>query len=272
MDLKEIDQGKNMPWCVIATMGMTPPPVTEFLDYLAFEKGKEISKLVVIETSSESVKQNTEVVRVALKHKKREGVEKYLRTKFERISLPFDDISTEEDNLSFLETCSAVIRKEKMDNNGKVLLNVSGGRKNMCITLSMLGAIMNVRGVYHVVSEDPGINIELEQVRPIIKEIYEAEDEEEKLRIYEENSDVLNRVLFQRKGIRVLRIPTLPYPDEWISNLRETLSSRRISGLGSNEVELLELHGVLKRRGRTERSRSIRLTDFGETLRRVFSG
>jgi len=65
-----------------------------------------------------------------------------------------------------------------------VYLNVAGGRKNMCITLSILGQFLNVDGIFHIVSPDVKIvNEMLENLRSEdIERIYLAENEKDKVK------------------------------------------------------------------------------------------
>lgn len=171
---------------VVAPLGMSPPVITSFVHYLG-----NVRDLVVITTSDERVKQGFSLVRTAMKAR-------YGRTRVHEIEVPFEDITTEEQNFEFMRVAGKAIRRQKEKFGSDVVyLNVAGGRKNMCITLSILGQFLNVDGVFHVVSPDVKIvNEMLENLRRDIERIHLAESDEERLRIYEEKARYFDALMF----------------------------------------------------------------------------
>ncbi|MEM0214497.1 MAG: CRISPR-associated protein Csx14 [Archaeoglobaceae archaeon] len=133
-----------MKTAIISPLGLSPPVITTFVEGI----GENISDLVVLTTENEDVKAGYELVRIGLR-------QKYPKTRLHEVTLPFEDVNTTEENLRFMSICAKIIREERERYKcDKILLNVAGGRKNMCITLSLLGQLMAVDGVYHVVSRD----------------------------------------------------------------------------------------------------------------------
>jgi len=229
-----------MKTAVIAPLGLSPPVVTSFVLGI----GEKITDLVLLTTENFDVKAGFEVVKIGM------GM-KFPQTRVHEVVLPFEDVSTTEDNLKFMAICSKVIREER-EKYGceKILLNVAGGRKNMCITLSLLGQIMAVDGVYHVVSRDVKVvNQLLENLREDIRKIYDAKSDEEKLRIYREKERFFNSLLFPSPNeFEIVRIPTLPYPRDYLQRILVSLL-QNMEALSLEDKLMLEKHGILERIG-----------------------
>ena len=229
-----------MKTAVIAPLGLSPPVVTSFVLGI----GEKITELVLLTTENFDVKAGFEVVKIGMSLK-------FPQTRIHETVLPFEDVSTTEDNLKFMAICSKVIREER-EKYGceKILLNVAGGRKNMCITLSLLGQIMAVDGVYHVVSRDVKVvNQLLENLREDIRKIYDAKSDEEKLRIYREKEKFFNSLLFPSPNeFEIVRIPTLPYPRDYLQRILVSLL-QNMEALSLEDKLMLEKHGILERIG-----------------------
>ena len=247
-----------MKTAVIAPLGLSPPVITSFLVGI----GEKITDLVLLTTENESVKAGFELIRIGMSLK-------FPQTRIHEVVLPFDDVATTEENLRFMAICAKVIREER-EKYGceRILLNVAGGRKNMCITLSLLGQLMAVDGVYHVVSRDVKVvNQLLESLREDIKRIYQAKNYEEKLKIYREKERYFNSLLFPTPDdFEIVRIPTLPYPREYLQKILVNLL-QNIEAFSLEEKLMLEKHGILERIG----SRFI-LSDYGKKFVDVLLG
>ena len=220
---------------VIAPLGMSPPVVTSFVDYLG-----GVKDLVIVTTTDERVKQGYELIRVAMKLR-------YGRTRIHKLEIPFNDVTTEEENFEFMRIAGRAIRSQKEKFGSDIVyLNVAGGRKNMCITLSILGQFLNVDGIFHVVSPDIKIvNEMLENLRPDIERIYRAESEEEKLSIYKEKEKYFNALMFP-KDYEVVRIPTIPIPEDYVRKIIQALYKGDLESLTPSERELLARHGLIE--------------------------
>ncbi|TDA27473.1 MAG: CRISPR-associated protein Csx14 [Archaeoglobi archaeon] len=229
-----------MKTAVIAPLGLSPPVVTSFLIGI----GEKVTDLVLLTTESMDVRAGFELIKIGMSLK-------FPQTRVHEVVLPFEDVSTTEDNLKFMAICSKVIREER-EKYGceKILLNVAGGRKNMCITLSLLGQIMAVDGVYHVVSRDVKVvNQLLENLREDIRKIYDAKSDEEKLRIYREKERFFNSLLFPSPNeFEIVRIPTLPYPRDYLQRILVSLL-QNMEALSLEDKLMLEKHGILERIG-----------------------
>ena len=238
---------------VISPLGMSPPVVTAFVDYLG-----GVKDLVVITTANKRVKEGFELIRVAMKIR-------YPKTRIHEVELPFEDVMNEEQNFEFMRIAGRVIKKQKEKYGSDVVyLNVAGGRKNMCITLSILGQFLNVDGIFHVVSPDiKVVNEALENLRADIERIYLAETEEEKIIIYKEKERYFDSLLFP-EDYEVVRIPTIPIPQDYIRRLVDILFNEKLDSLTYSEKEMLLRHGLIERVGN-----KLKVTDFGRKFAEV---
>jgi len=125
---------------------------------------------------------------------------------------------------------------------------------------------MGVDGVFHVVTKDVAIvNQMLESLRKDVRRIYEAKNDEEKVKIYKEKERYFDSLLFPaRSEYEIIRIPTLPYPTDYLVKLINAVHSSNLDVLSAKEKELLYRHGILERIGR----RYI-VSDYGKKLAEV---
>jgi len=65
---------------VVSPIGMSPPVITAFVDYLG-----GVKDLVVITTTNEKVKQGYELVKIVL-------MMKYPKTRVHEVEIPFEDV------------------------------------------------------------------------------------------------------------------------------------------------------------------------------------
>lgn len=244
-----------MKTAVIAPIGLSPPVVTEFIDGI----GEPVSDVVLFTTSHPQVVAGANLARAAL------------RTKFSWIRvhlnmLPFDDIATSEQNFHFMKVASSVIRREREKHHcDKIFLNVAGGRKNMCITLSLISQIMATDGVFHVINSNVDIiNQRLEQSRGIISRFAQSEDISDHLALYAEHRERLEPIVFpDRQSYEIIRIPTLPYPGDYLGYLIQGMRERG-AGLTGEDKDLLVRHGLMDRIGN-----NYTLTPHGESFLEV---
>jgi len=241
---------------VIAPLGQSPPVVTTFIHGIR----EKINDCVVLTTANKDVKAGYELIRIAMKFK-------YPSVHVHEVELPFEDVNTTEDNLKFMSICSRIIKEERETHNcDRIFLNVAGGRKNMCISLSLLGQIMGVDGVFHIVKKDVEIiNIPLEQIRAEIEKIYLAKSDEEKVKIYQQYAEDFDKILFPSpQEYELIRIPTLPYPLDYLGKIISKIF-QDIDSLTFEEKTMLERHGILERVGN-----HFQLTDYGARFLGVF--
>ncbi len=229
-----------MKTAVIAPIGLSPPVVTEFIDGL----GEPVSDLVLFMTGNPNVTAGANLVRAALRSR-------YTWTRVHSYVLPYDDITDDDQNFDFMARASRVIREERERHQcERIYLNVAGGRKNMCITLALLGQLLAVDGVFHVINENVSIiNERLEMNRRLIARFGESDDTGRHAALYEENRAELEPLLFpSRESYEIMRIPTLPYPSDYLGYLVEGMRESG-AGLTGEDKELLRRHGLMDRVG-----------------------
>ena len=239
--------GDRVRTAVISPLGLSPPVVTVFVKYTG-----GVRDLVILTTSDERVMQGFELVKVSMNVR-------YPKTRIHEVRIPFDDVMNQEQNFEFMKIAGKAIKAQKEKYRSDVVyLNVAGGRKNMCITLSILGQFLDVDGIFHIVTPDVKIiNELLENLRPEIERIYHAESEEEKMRIYVEKERLFDSLMFP-KDFEVIKIPTIPIPPDYVKRMVEILFKEDIERLTPSEVEMLSRHGMVERAGS-----KVKVTEFG---------
>ena len=221
---------------------MSPPIVTAGMDATHFK----VAHLVIIATSHPVVLAGLDLIKVGM-HVRAPKV------KIHAEILPFDDVTTTKDNLTFMENAIRIIREARVERRcNRILLNVAGGRKNMCITLTMIGQLMNVDSVFHIGNRDISLlNKNLELLRGDIDRIYNAGTLEEKTAIYMEKESQFNHVLFPPKsGYEIIRVPTFPVDQSSVQRLLIELKGdvkREIKSLPVSDKVILERHGILEK-------------------------
>lgn len=249
---------------IIAPLGTSPPVVTEFLEYVEKSLDKRVSDLVIIATKEPKVLEGVPLIETAVKNK-------YLHVHTHIVELPFTDIQSDEDNLKFMKICAEVLRKEKeIHKTDTIYLCVAGGRKDMCITLSLLAQYLEVNGVFHVITPDvKSMNIELESARRNIKELSESPEKDS---YYAQYKELFDDLLFPPPSkYNVINIPVLPYPQTMLNDIIRLLTGDSTQPRSSVKLPLIILEnmhasGLIKL---TEKN--IYLTTegrkFGETLK-----
>lgn len=229
-----------MKTAVIAPVGMSPPVITEFIDGI----GEPVSDLVLLATQNPQVMAGVHLVRAALSRRFQ-----WLRIHVE--ILPYDDISDEEQNYAFMKQAVRIFHEERDRHHcDTIYLNVAGGRKNMCITLALVGQLLSADGVFHVVSQHVDvINQRLEQMRRDISRFADLSDPEAAAAAYEEQYTEYDSLLFpDRQSYEIIRIPTLPYPIDYLGYLVSGMKEQG-AGLTGDDKDLLVRHGMMDRAG-----------------------
>ncbi|MGV8110927.1 CRISPR-associated protein Csx14 [Methanospirillum sp.] len=229
-----------MKTAVIAPIGMSPPVISEFIDGI----GEPVSDLVLIATSHPQVLAGVNLVKAGL-------TRKYQWLRIHTEVLPYEDIATSEENFSFMKTAVRIFKEEREKFHcDTIYLNVAGGRKNMCITLALVGQLMGADGVFHLVSHNvEWINERLEMLRSKISEFTDASSIEEANSLYEKDVYHYDALLFpDRQSYEIIRIPTLPYPTDYLGYLVSGMRDHG-AGLTGEDKELLVKHGMIDRAG-----------------------
>ncbi|OPY38401.1 MAG: CRISPR-associated protein (Cas_NE0113) [Methanoregula sp. PtaU1.Bin051] len=234
---------------LVAPLGLSPPIVTAGTD----SAGSGISDLTIIATNHPGVLAGLDFIRVAMSIRKP-------RMKIHPEYLSYKDITTTEDNLAFMKCAIRVIR-EARDKQGcdRVVLNVAGARKNMSITLALIGQLMNVDGIFHIGNRGIELfNYNLEHIRSDIDRIHQAKTFREKQKIYREKKDLFNHVLFPPKSeYDLVRVPTFPVDQSYVKDLIVRIKEDP-DALPLSEKIILERHMILEK-GRTH----YYLSDYG---------
>jgi len=247
-----------MKTAVIAPLGMSPPVVSAFVDGI----GEPISDIVLIATDNPTVRAGARLLTTGLARRY-----PWLRVHIDM--LPWDDIATAEQNFHFMSRAAKIFREEReIHNCDTIYLNVSGGRKNVCMTLSLIGQILQADGVFHVVNRNISVvNERLERFRSEIMAFGDADEPEECEKLYSQHEADFDHILFpDRRTYEIIRIPSLPYPSDYLQYLVGGMCDRG-AGLTVEDRDLLVTHGVFERSGS-----SVVLTPHGEALLEVILG
>ena len=192
---------KKQKTAIIAPLGLSPPVITAGTN----PPGFRVSDLVIIATKDPAVLAGLDLIRVGMSIRAP-------KVQIREEILPFDDVTTTEENLTFMERVTKIIREERVDAGcDRILLNVAGGRKNMCITLALIGQLMNADGIFHIGNRSISLfNQNLERLRDDIGRIYAAKSFDGKQAIYREKEKEFNHLLFRQRMNRSREAPDLP--------------------------------------------------------------
>lgn len=202
---------------VIASLGTSPPVVTEFISWIM--PVERVDRLILLATNDPQVLAGARLIETAIKRK-------YPQITIRIQVLKTSDILSEEDNLHFLEEASRVIISEMEKRPRKIYICLAGGRKEMVTSLMLLAQVLGADGVFHVVSPHiREMNVELERLREEIAALARSEDP---IKFYEERSEIFDALMFPDKSTyNVVKIPIIPYPRSFLEAL--TLLARRQS-------------------------------------------
>ncbi|MEM2910496.1 MAG: CRISPR-associated protein Csx14 [Nitrososphaerota archaeon] len=204
---------------VIATLGTSPPVVTEFIQYL--EKEERVSDLTLIVTGEKMIQEGAKLLEAAIKSR-------YPHIHVHIKNLPFNDIITDEDNIKFMGICADILREQRERYNAdKIYVCLAGGRKEMGTSLAMLGQILDVDAVYHVVAPNiKSMSVDLERARHDISELAASPDPME---YYTRKRELFDALMYPPPSTyNVIRIPVIPYPKEVLYQIASLLSANVI--------------------------------------------
>ena len=100
----------------------------------------------------------------------------------------------------------------------------------MCITLTLLGQLLNVDGSYHAVNRNIQIiNARLERLRHEISLIANA-DEEKKIEIYQRYLDDFEYLMFpSHEEYEIVQLPLFPLPREFLGNVIKVVNYSQLT-------------------------------------------
>jgi CRISPR-associated protein Csx14 len=223
-----------MPAAIVATMGLSPPVVTEFLQHL-ISRGEDVRRIVLLSTEEKEVLAGSKLVETAVRAR-------YPKIEVITEVFPYQDVDNEERSFDFLIRTSKLIS----DLRGKyrLYLLISGGRKVMSLELAMMGLFFPLTDVYHVIARDVKVaNILLESLREKIMELYKAGDPLSFYRSVEE----FERLMWPpQTEYNVVRLPSIPYPDEVLREVVKALRGARKDEVKFNIAVLMEQLGLIQ--------------------------
>jgi|FaiFalDrversion3_1042247.scaffolds.fasta_scaffold01221_3 CRISPR-associated protein Csx14 len=205
---------------IVAPLGTSPPVITEFLQYVEEVLHERVTDITIISTKEPLVQEGLELVKAAI-------ADRYPNVHVHVVELPYVDVDTEERTADFLKTAARILRDQKEKYRADAVhLCVAGGRKQVCIILSLLAQFYNVNGVYHIVMPDvTAYNEALEQIRYEMRELSQSPD---KLAYYREKKEKLEPVLYpEPSSYHVIKIPVIPYPIQILIRIKEVLERRK---------------------------------------------
>ncbi|MEM4346238.1 MAG: CRISPR-associated ring nuclease [Candidatus Caldarchaeum sp.] len=197
----------------LATMGTSPPVVSEFVDYIM--KTEKMDWIEILATSEQSVVESAVFAEAALR-------DRYPGLRVSKTVLDFSDILDESSNLMFMEAAAKTLARLSRG-GGRVYVCLAGGRKEMVASLVLLAQLTDVEALYHVVAPDiKSINIMLEKIRSHISSLAQSSNPVE---YYRQHKDVLEPVMYPpAQSYNVVRVPVLPYPSSYLNLLKQMLS------------------------------------------------
>lgn len=219
---------------IVATLGASPPVVTELLDYLC-SIGERITDLTVIYTSEEEVKASFKLVECAVG-------DRYPKVRVHGKMVSMPDIASTKDAYEFQKLSASILKDEIVKHKvQRVHLNLSGGRKGMVIALATLAQLFPVAGAYLVVARDvKTFNQNLERIRHEIMELFKSEDP---MGYYKSKRDLFDPVMYPpRSDYEVIEVPIVPYPPE---ALREIINVERGGKLSGEFLQKLKSVGLV---------------------------
>lgn len=205
---------------IVAPLGTSPPVITEFLQYVETALDQRVTDLTILSTREPLVLEGLELVKAAVE-------DRYPRAHLHVVELPYEDVDTEERGSEFISIATRILRDQKEKYGAKVVhLCVAGGRKEVCIILSMLAQFYNINGVYHIIMPNvKAFNQQLELIRHEAEELSNADN---KLAYYRQKKDLLQPVLFpELSTYNVIKIPIIPYPVHFLMGMEQVLKQRK---------------------------------------------
>jgi len=249
---------------LIATLGTSPPVVTEFVCYMQEAERINATDLTIIATEEERVLEGLELVKQAIRDRY-PGVRQHIKT------LPLRDVATEEENYTFMRYLAELLIEQHVLHRVKsVHLSLAGGRKDMSITAALLAQYLGVNGVYHIVMPTIDlVNLRLEVLREKIAELAKSEDKE---KIYNQNRGEFEALLFPPlHQYNVIKIPIIPYPRAILRKIYHLLgrpkTDKAAAGIPLDVIDGMAAAGLIRVTSRG----TIYPLEHGKKLHRILS-
>jgi len=252
---------------LITPVGMTPSVVTEMIMHLDKMEGIYLTDVCLIHTINPNVKHIVNFIKGVINSK-------YPRIRVHNISLPFEDIKSDEDNLQFMKTLKETIEYERSMDVKRIYLSVSGGRKDMSASSLVVASLSWVDSVFHVIHSDVEVyNIHIEKIRDEISRIGMSDNAkeayEEFMKTSSKSEDMEMAIFPSMDMLTYVEIPFLPYPPSVLCELQ------RLSSMGYMYVSEINIDSetlaILSKQGFVLiKDETIYVAEKGERILNVF--
>jgi len=249
---------------LIATLGTSPPVVTEFVRYMQEAEKINAKDLTIVATQETTVLEGLALVKQAIKNR-------YPKIHQHIKILPIKDVTTEEENYTFMKhMAQLLIEQHTIHKSESIHLSLAGGRKDMSITAALLAQYLGVNGVYHIVMPNiDQVNTQLELLRPKIKEFANSED---KQTYYQQNKEEFDQLLYPPlHQYHIIKIPIIPYPKTILRKILQLLAKPKTKkpplGIPLDVIEGMAIAGLI----RVTTRRTIYTLEHGQKLHQILS-
>lgn len=200
----------------IATMGTSPPVITEFIEYV--HRADKLDHLTILSTSEKKVADGALLAKIAAQSR-------YPHLNITIHTLPLSDITNEDENYTFMEETVKILTRLKRRYE-ELHICLAGGRKEMVASIMLIAQLTGINTLYHIVSPNiKEMNIELERIRYEIEQLAQSSDPTE---YYNENREKFERVMYPpTTTYSAIKLPIIPYPQKTIQEIKEILSGRQ---------------------------------------------
>jgi len=205
---------------LIATLGTSPPVITEFLRYMIEAERAPVTDLTIIATQEREVLNGLELAKTAVK-------DRYNHVRIHEEILPFTDITSNNENEEFMKRMAQILAAQRRRYRAESIhLCLAGGRKDMSITTAILAQYLGVNSVYHIIMPNiKAFNAELERARKNIEELANAQD---KQAYYNQHRELLEPLMYPPlHTYSIITIPLLPYPAHLLRETHQILKAEK---------------------------------------------
>lgn len=137
---------------LIATLGDSPPVITEAIDKL-HSQGIELDEVVLLTTKDADAQDSAELLQ--------QHIYKYYQGRLyvSYLSIPaYEDIKTPEEVVEFLrEACEQLKRYLSYREPWEIYVSIAGGRKAMSAMMTLAVQFYGATSLFHIIVEDPDI-------------------------------------------------------------------------------------------------------------------
>jgi len=235
----------------LATMGTSPPVITEFVEYM--NKLNKLENLTILSTNDKQILNGATLAKIAIE-------QKYPQTEVNIYILPVSDITNEEENYLFMEHTVKIISNLRKRYK-RIHICLAGGRKEMVASTMLIAQLTGINTLYHIVSPNiKEMNIELERIRKEIEELAQSSNPTE---YYNNNKEKFDKVMFPPSdSYNVIKLPIIPYPWKTLLELHNIMTGGSVRKTEKGFLDQLKYSGLIT----ITKQGKIILTDEGKKL------